>query len=635
MSKLFIPIKIGPLTIKNRFMMAPMENGLACVGGMVNEKIISFFEERAKNEVGIILTGSVAVSPEGRGLPAQLSLYDDIFIPELYKLTNAVHNAGSLIGAQIYHAGRQATESITGHQPIAPSAIPCDILKNNPREMTAMEINEMKQKFVQAASRAIEAGFDLIELHFAHGYLLHSFLSPHSNKRTDEYGGSLENRMRFPIEVLRDIAEVCSDKVALTIRVSAEEFLPDGLKFEEVIPICQEAVKAGAQAISVSAGSYDSVQYTIQPMFIKQGILVPFSKALKEYVNVPVIVAGRLNNADLMEKIIENKESDMLAIGRGLIADEELVVKMRKQLYDDIRYCVACNQGCIDNVFQGKGINCLVNARAGFEQDRAITTAEVKKKVVIIGAGPAGMEAARVARLRGHEVLLIDKKPSVGGKIDILSALPERGSYLLFKGYLSKLLAKLGVQFIQEDITSAEDLQKYNPDSVIIATGSHSKKPKIKGADLPNVVFAEEVIEGSKEVGEHVAIIEGGPIGMKTAHLLSQMGKKVSIIDSTNALGTHVGPTYLEHLLAVFADQNVTQLVNANVVEFCKDKVVLQDRDVLTDTIIITIGFSPNDKMVADIKSVFEEVVMIGDVNQAGNPIIFATSQGFLAASKI
>ena len=635
MSKLFDTIQIGPLTIKNRFMMAPMENGLASVGGFVNERIIRFFEERALNEVGIILTGSVAVSPEGRGLPTQLSLYDDKFIPGLYQLTDAVHKAGSLIGAQIYHAGRQATEAITGIQPIAPSAIPCVVVGNDPREMTIDDINEMKEKFVQAASRAIEAGFDLIELHLAHGYLLHSFLSTHSNKRTDEYGGSLENRMRFPMAVLREIADVCENKVAITVRISADEYLEDGLKFDEVIPICQAAVQAGAQAISVSAGCYDSVHYTIQPMFLHSGLLVPFSKKLKEYVDVPVIVAGRLNNAKLIETIIETGEADMVAIGRGLIADEEQVIKMYEQRYDDIRHCIACNQGCIDNVFQGKGITCLVNARAGFEGERNIEEAAKAQKVVIIGAGPAGMEAARVSSLRGFDVTLIERMPNMGGNFDVLATLPERESFLLYKNYLSNQLNKLRVKFVQENITCAADLKKYQPDRIIIATGSRAILPPIKGSNLPNVVFAEDVLKGKKEVGDHVAVIEGGPIGMKMAHYLAEAGKTVTLIDSTDALGTHVGPTYLGHLLEVFANRNVTQITNAKILEFTADKVVLEDREVAVDTVIITTGFVSNDSIVADIRSVFKNVQTIGDMNAPGSPIVPATAEGFLAAAAL
>ncbi|PLR94473.1 NAD(P)/FAD-dependent oxidoreductase [Bacillus sp. T33-2] len=633
MSKLFTPLQIGPLTIKNRFMMAPMENGLAGDGGVVNERIILFFEERAKNEVGIILTGSVGVSPEGRGLPTQLSIYDDRFIPGLKQLTDAVHEAGSLIGAQLYHAGRQASEAITGIQPVAPSAVPCVIVGNDPREMTREEIAEMKEKFVQAARRSVEAGFDMIEVHFAHGYLLHSFMSPHSNKRTDEFGGSLENRMRFPIAVLKEIAEVCEGKAAVTIRISADEYLEDGLKFEEVITICQEAVKAGAQAISLSAGSYDSVQYTIQPMFINQGFLVPFSKKLKELVNVPVIVAGRLNSANLMEGIIEKEEADMLAIGRGLISDEELVIKMREQQYDDIRYCVACNQGCIDNVFQGKGITCLVNARAGFEAERNIEEAAEKQNVVIIGAGPAGMEAARVASLRGHNVTLIEREQTVGGKFDTLAAPPEKDTFLLYKDYLNGQLNKLGVKFVVEHITNASDLEKYQPNSIIIATGAHQTTPPIKGSNLPHVLLAEDVLNG-KETGDTVAIIGGGLVGTETAKYLADAGKTVTIIEMADSIGRGVGPTFAGHLFEFIAERNVVQFVNAKILEITEGKIVLETGEVAAEHIVIAAGYAPNNSFIDEVKTAFRNVQTVGDVNQPRR-IIDATEEGFLAAAMI
>jgi 2,4-dienoyl-CoA reductase-like NADH-dependent reductase (Old Yellow Enzyme family) len=259
-------------------MMAPMENGLAEFGGEVSQKLIDFFVERAKNEVSIIITGSVAVTPEGRGLPTQLTVYDDKFVPGLNRLTDAVHNAGGKIGAQVYHAGRQATAAVTGIQPVAPSAIPCQILGNDPRAMTIDDIDDMVVKFREGTERCIAAGFDLIEVHFAHGYLLHSFLSPHTNKRSDEYGGSLQNRMKFPVRVLKEILDVCEDKVPVTIRISADEYVEDGLKFDEVKIICKEVEKMGVNAISLTAGCYDAVEYTIQPMFVEQGFLVPFSR---------------------------------------------------------------------------------------------------------------------------------------------------------------------------------------------------------------------------------------------------------------------------------------------------------------------------------------------------------------------
>lgn len=610
-----------------------MENGLAEVGGEVNDRIIRFFEERAKNEVGIIITGSLGISPEGRGLPTQLSIYDDRYIPGLKRLTDAIHQAGSLVGGQIYHAGRQATEAITGIQPVAPSAVPCAVLGNDPRELSKEELIEMKDKFVQAAKRCIEANFDMVEVHFAHGYLLHSFLSPHSNKRTDEYGGSLENRMRFPFEVLKEIVHVCKNKVAVTIRISADEFLEDGLKFAEVMTICQEAEKVGVEAISISAGSYDAVEYTIQPMFIDQGFLVPFSKKLKEIVDVPVIVAGRLNNANLMESIVEKEEADMLAIGRGLISDEELALKMKEKRYDDIRNCVACNQGCIDNVFVGKAITCLVNARAGVESERIIEQAVEKKRVVIIGAGPAGMEAARVAALRGHDVTIIDKNFATGGKFDIVAAPPEKDSFLLYKAFLKGQLDKLGVTFVEETVSSADQLDKYKPDHVMIATGASQTTLPIKGVELPHVVFSEEVLAG-RPLQHNVAILGGGLVGAETAMFLANQGKNVTIIEMTDTIGRGIGPTIAGHMFQYLAERNVAQRTNAKVLEVLADKVVLEDEVIEVDNVVIAAGYKPNDQLTQSLKKKFTHVQSIGDVNEPRR-IIDATEEGFLAGISV
>lgn len=633
MEKLFSPINIGPITIKNRFMMAPMENGLAAPGGFINDTIIKFFEERAENEVGIILTGSVAVSPEGRGLPTQLSAYDDRFIPGLKRLTDVLHEKGAKVGAQIYHAGRQASEAITGIQPVAPSAIPCAVVGNDPRAMTKEEIMEMKEKFIQGARRCVEAGFDMIEVHFAHGYLLHSFLSPHSNKRTDEFGGSLENRMRFPLEVLEGIEKVCHGKAAVTIRISADEFLDDGLKFDEVKTICQKAVDAGAQAISLTAGSYDAIEYTIQPMFIEQGFLIPFSQKLKEIVDVPIIVAGRLNSAEMIERIVEADDADMIAIGRGLISDEEMIVKLKNKAYDDIRYCVACNQGCADNVFQGKGITCLVNARAGFEAERTITPAEVKKSVLVIGAGPAGMEAARVASLRGHKVTILDREKAAGGKFGILAAPPEKDTFLMYKEYLTGQLEKLGVSFVHANVDSAADLEGYEADEIIVATGARQYIPPIKGADLPHVVLAEDVLNG-EEVGDRVAIIGGGLVGTETAKLLSDAGKKVSLIEMAETIGNGVGPTFAGHLFEFLAKREVEQITSAKIASIQSGKVILEDREIAADHVVIAAGYRPNNQFIEDLRQKFANVQTIGDVNQPRR-IIDATAEAFVAATAI
>ena len=460
--------------------------------------------------MGLIVTGSMAITPEGRGLPIQLCLYDEALLPGIKGMIDKVHEAGSLMGAQIYHAGRQASEAITGIQPIAPSAIPCEILGNDPREMTEEDFKIVLEAFVQGARRAVEVGFDMIELHFAHGYLLHSFLSPHSNKRTDQYGGSLENRMRYPLEVLDAIIEEVKGEVPIIIRVSISEFLEDGLGFEECKKGCLEAEKHGVDAISISAASYDSVEYVIQPMFIPQGFLVDYAKQVKELVSIPVIVAGRLNSAELIEDIIDTEKADMVAIGRGLIADEELFSKIKKEDYASIRYCIACNQGCIDKVFVGEGTKCLVSPRAGYELTRNIKACSFPKKVVIIGAGPAGLEAARNAKLCGHDVLVLDKVTKIGGKLELLAIPPEKDAFIEFRDYLYGQITQLGIKFEQQDVQSAEQLAKYKPDVVIVAVGATQLVPQFPVAKDAHVVMAEDVLTGKEKVGQTVVVIGGG-----------------------------------------------------------------------------------------------------------------------------
>ncbi|WP_426348724.1 FAD-dependent oxidoreductase [Alloiococcus sp. CFN-8] len=628
MQKLFTPLKIGNLELKNRFMMAAMENGLAEVGGQVSDRLIDFFVERAKNEVAMIITGSIGISPEGRGLPTQLSIYEDEYVPGLKRMTDAVHQVGGRIGAQLYHAGRQASEAVTGLQPIAPSAVPCAILGNNPREMTKEDMIEVKEKFIKGAERAIEAGFDLIEVHFAHGYLLHSFLSPHSNKREDEYNGSLENRMRYPLEVLKEIVRVADGKVPVIIRISADEYLEDGLKFSEVKTICQEAVKAGAEAVSLTAGSYDSVEYTIQPMFINQGFLIPFSEELKEELSVPVIVAGRLNNAYLINDIIENNKADMVAIGRGLIADEELVLKMKRNDYTDIRYCVACNQGCIDKVFIGQGVNCLVNARAGCEKERNIVKAEKSKNVVIIGAGPGGLEAARVTAIRGHKVTVVDKEDRIGGKLYVLSTPPEKDTFMFFRDYLFNQYVRLGINFVQREVKSSEDIKDLNPEVVIVATGATQTVPPIKGIDNKNVVLAEDVLNERKKVGQTVAVIGGGLVGTETSKFLASKGVKVHIIEVLEAIAKDIGATYVGHLFKTLEEKGVEQHVNARILEIKDGEIVLEDKVIKVDNVVIAAGYKANDAVVEPLKKAYLEVYTVGDVNRARR-IMDAVEEGY------
>jgi len=634
MRKLFSPIKIGNLEIKNRFMMAPMENGHATFGGGINESITAFLVERAKHDVGIIMSGSVAVTPEGRGLPTQLCSYDESLLPGMKELVDAIHQAGSLLGAQLYHAGRQATAAVTGIQPVAPSAIPCAILGNDPREMLADDFPRILDAFVLGARRCVEIGFDMIEVHFAHGYLLHSFLSPHSNKRMDEYGGSLENRMRYPMQVLDAILKEVNGKVPVIVRVSIDEFLDDGLGFEEAKQVCAAIEKHGADAISISAASYDSVEYIIQPMFIPQGFLVDYAAEVKQMLSIPVIVAGRLNSAELIEEIIESGKADMVAIGRGLIADEELVSKIKNDDYASIRYCIACNQGCIDKVFVGEGAKCLVNPRAGYELTRNILPSSHPKKVVIIGAGAAGLEAARICTLRGHDVLVLDKVDRIGGKLELLSLPPEKDSFLKFRDYLYGQMVQLGVKFELKEVTSAEQLKPYNPDVIIVAVGATQLPAQFPIAKGAHVVMAEDVLSGKAEVGETVAVIGGGLVGAETAKHLCSQDKNVHIVEMLEAIGKDYGATYIGHNLSFLTKRDVISHLNSKVAAVEKGKVILENGTIAVDSVVVAVGYQPNYALAEELKTVFDSVYTIGDA-KSPRRVLDATSEGFAVANQL
>lgn len=634
MRKLFSPIKIGNLEIKNRFMMAPMENGLAGYDGAVTKEITAYFTERAKNGVGIIMTGILAVTPEARGLPRSLCAYDESLFPGMKRLVDTVHQAGARFGAQLYHSGIQGNSDVSGLQLIAPSAISIPMGDSNVREMAAEDFTHVLNGFVAAARRCIDVGFDLIELHAAHGYLLHNFLSPLANKRTDAYGGTLENRMRFPLQVLDAVIKEAKGKVPVTVRISIEEFVEGGLGFDEAKSVCIEAAKHGVAAISISAGSFAAPHYGVQPMFVPRGFLVPYARKVKSVLNVPVIVAGRLSDASLIERTIDNGDADLVAIGRGFIADPELTMKINNKDYSSINYCVACNQGCIDRVFMGQSATCLVNPRAGYELTRNLSPLGAKRKVLVIGAGPAGLEAAIVAKKRGHEVLVLDKTGKIGGKLVLAATPPEKDSFLRFRDYLNSQITALGIQVKQKEVTCADDVKEFNADVIIVAVGASHAAPSFPVAAGTQVVTAEDVLAAKTDVGDAVAVIGGGLVGAETAKYLSAQKKKVHIVEMLEAIGKEYGLFFVMHTLEFLAKNGVVSHVNAKVVAVEKGKVILENEAIPADTVVVAVGYEPNTTLAAELKSVCPEVYTIGDA-KAARRILDATAEGFEVANKL
>lgn len=448
-------------------------------------------------------------------------------------------------------------------------------------------------------------------------------------------GGSLENRMRFPMQVLDAMIAEVKGEIPIIVRVSIREFLEDGLELEESIQVCLEAEKHGVDAISISAASYDSVEYVIQPMFIPQGFLVDYAKQLKDLVSIPVIVAGRLNSAELIEDIIESGKADMVAVGRGLIADEELFTKIKNEDYASIRYCIACNQGCIDKVFVGEGAKCLVNPRAGYELTRNIKACTSPKNVVIIGAGPGGLEAARIATLCGHNVVVLDKERKIGGKLELLAIPPEKDSFMKFRDYLYQQMVQLGIKFEEKEVKSAEQLVEYEPDVVIVAVGSTQAEPTFPIAQDAHVVMAEDVLTEKEKVGQKVVIIGGGLVGAETAKHLSTQDKNVHIVEMLDSIGKDYGATYVGHNMSFLANRGVVNHVNSKVKSIKKGKVILENgSSIEADSVIVAVGYQPNTQLEEKLKKSYENVYTIGDA-KLPRRVLDAVSEGFEVANQL
>ena len=422
----FSPIKIKNLLLKNRIVFPPMATWYATSFGEVTPRLISYHRERAAGGVGLNFVEFTVIDPHGKLDPHMLGAYDDAQVPGLKALAQAVHDAGGKIALQISHAGRRARSSNNGgHRPWAPSPV-AELGGEIPSEMNQTQIEFIQECFQKAALRAKRAGFDAVEVHCAHGYMIHQFLSPLSNRRTDRYGGNLENRSRFALETVACVRQAVGDEFPLFCRVSGDEFIDGGSSLEEAKVFAKSLERAGADCIDVSAGVYETAERTVPPMAMDRGCNIGLAREIKPHVNVPVIGVGRIKTLEEAEAILQDGAADLVAMGRALIADPELLQKAREG--GNIRPCIACNQGCIERLYHGLPITCLVNARTGREyQIPSLSRTPTVKKIAVIGGGPGGLEFSRVAAERGHKVTLFEKEVQLGGRLRIASIPPKKG----------------------------------------------------------------------------------------------------------------------------------------------------------------------------------------------------------------
>ncbi len=606
---LFQPLTIAGLPLKNRIVMPPMGTGLDDAGRMT-DAAIAYYRRRAEGGTGMIAVEALLVDPETRG--PEPKIHGPEFVPGLRQLVDEVHAAGAVVGAQLLHPGRQ----VLAGRHVGPSAVPINSASPVPHALTVDEIQQIVTQFADGAARAVEAGFDVVEVHGAHGYLLSDFLSPLANHRDDEYGGSLAGRARFSREVVRAIRARCPD-TPFVWRISGEDALRGGATLEDATTVAQWLEQDGVDCISVSSGNWRSLHVTLAPMWVPRGYLVRLASRIRAHVSVPVIAVGRLNDPDDARRVLLDGHADLIAIGRGLIADPDWAAKVADGRPDDVRPCIACN-ACVDLVGPGGQIRCAVNPAVGRDHAWDPRPADPPRRVTVVGSGPAGLEAARVARERGHAVTLFERDERVGGKIAAAASAPSKREVFLFRDYEERTIERLGVDVRVGTPVTVADLVADDADAIVIAVGADALIPPIPGLDASHVHDAQEYLRGEHDVpiGTRIVVIGGSATGCETAELLVSEGADVTIVEMAPSIGAGIEAITRRHIVRELKKHGATVLTGAKVVEVRPDAVVFErdgERDeVACDRVALAIGWRPRGAgLVEGLRG--REVHVIGD----------------------
>lgn len=630
------------MELENRLVLPPMTTLLAGAEGEIPERLIAFYVARARGGVGLITTETAEVHPYTHGLSLGdrgfTAIYDDRFIPGFRRLTDRIHAAGAKVSVQLHHPGNAMIMLDPARPPVAPSAIAYPG-GAPPRALSVDEIGEIVEAFGAGARRAREAGFDAVDIHGGHGYLIAQFLSPFFNRRADRYGGDLRGRAAFATEVLRAVRRNVGDDFPVIFRMSADERVPGGRTVDESVVLAPLLVAAGADCLSITTGMQFTLLYTVPAMGMPRGLNVAAAAAIKAAVDVPVMVAGRLNDPVLAESVVASGRADLIAIGRGLVADPDLPRKLESGAWQTVRPCISCNQGCIGGLIAGFPFTCLVNPEAGRESEGLLAPAARPKRVLVAGGGPAGLEAARVAAARGHAVTLAERSSTLGGQF-LLAALPPRKEDILpFLRYAEAEVHALGVTVSRGQAVTVAQVAEMQPDAVIVATGSEPLLPDIPGIAMGHVVTAHDVLCGAVPPGRRVVVIGGGQVGCETAELLDRYAEQVTVVELRAELAPDVAQVPRAALLHALAQTRVRTMTATRVVEITAEGVVVE-RDGARETlrgiesVVVAAGVRPVRQLADDLAEIVPELHVIGDA-RGGGSALDAIAAGFEVGRRI
>jgi len=642
------PIKINNLELKNRIFLPAMHLNMA-VDYLVTDQLVDFYTERAKGGAAMIVVGFATIDKLSAG-STNIGAHSDDHIPGLKRLASTIKDNGSRAALQINHAGKNSFSFMIGETAVAPSAILAKFTRETPRALEHEEILTIIENFGKAALRAKTAGFDAVEVLAGTGYLISAFLSPLTNIRTDEWGGSYENRMKFGIEVMKSIKKMTGDDFPLLARINGNDLMKGGVGRKQLIVFAKELEKVGVDALNINVGWHEARIPQIVT-YVPRGVFGYLSKGIKEAVNVPVIASHRINDPETAREMIADGYCDLVAMGRPLIADPYLPAKVKAGKENEIIHCIACAQGCFDHLFELKSVACLCNPRVGREKETEIKKTDSPKKVLVIGGGAAGMSAALAAHEKGHTVSLYESSDKLGGQLYLAAAPPGREE---FAELAKDLTTQVQVQKIAVNYNQTVDealIKKENPDAVILATGASPLTIPIQGVDKPNVVQAWDVLLNKTLTGKRVVVIGGGAVGVETAMFLAEKGtlsgealkflflnevepdeelrkiavkgsKEVILIEMLDKIGKDIGKSTRWVMMSDMNRYGVVSKTQTKALEIT-DKGVKVEQDgkieeILADTIVLASGSVPENALKATLEKLSVPFQVVGDAGKIG-----------------